>query len=153
MTTIILNGKPVVLQNADCNPLHNITYQKAALLLARGKAIIVESDPVQKFGEWALPKVMRLKEYVYIAWEKLNGPPRVTKRHVLQRDGRACAYCRGHATTIDHVHPRSKGGKNTWENLVAACLDCNHKKRNRTPEEAGMKLRWKGWQPTRAQLQ
>src|SRR6476469_9831016 len=126
-TTIMINGKPVLLQNADCNPLSNITLQKAARLLALEKAVIVEGDPLRKFGAWIYPKIIRLKEYIYIPFDRLNGPPRVSKRGVLIRDKRICAYCDAdNATTIDHVFPRSRGGKNTWQNLVAACLKCNH---------------------------
>jgi 5-methylcytosine-specific restriction endonuclease McrA len=79
---------------------------------------------------------------------KLNRPVvyrlahrRPTRALVLRRDAHRCQYCgvRG-ATTIDHVMPQSRGGKDTWENLVTACGPCNHGKADRTPEEAGMKL-------------
>lgn len=152
MTAMTINGREIVLLNADMNELSKITLQKAARLLALEKAIVVESDPLRKLGQWAYPKIIRLKEYVYIAWEKLNGPPRVSKRGVLIRDDRKCVYCGDHATTIDHLTPRAAGGKNTWQNLAAACLKCNHKKRNRTPEEAGMKLLWTPYVPKRNQL-
>lgn len=152
MTAMILNGKPVTLLNADFNPLHNITLQKAARLLALDKAVIVEADPIRKFGAWMYPKILRLKQFIYIPWDKLNGPPRVSKRGVLIRDDRTCIYCRGPATTIDHILPRSQGGHNTWQNLAASCLKCNHKKRNRTPEEAGMRLLWKPRVPPRSKL-
>jgi len=67
----------------------------------------------------------------------------------LKRDGHKCAYCgRGDLPfTIDHVIPKSKGGEDTWENLVTACLPCNNRKGNRTPEEASMKLRIKPYKP------
>jgi 5-methylcytosine-specific restriction endonuclease McrA len=61
----------------------------------------------------------------------------VSRRGVLRRDEHRCAYCEGHASTIDHVLPRSRGGKDTWENLVACCVRCNNVKGNRTPEEMG----------------
>lgn len=149
MTEATLDGK-IVLQNADCNPLHSITLQKAARLLALEKAVIVEGDPLRKFGEWIWPKILRLTNFVYIPWKNLNGPLRVSRKGVLIRDNRICGYCRAPATTIDHVKPRSQGGKNLWENLVSACLKCNHRKRNRTPEEAGMKLLWKPYAPDRS---
>lgn len=152
MTSTIANRREIILLNADMNELSKITLQKAARLLALDKALVVESDPIRMLGAWAYPKVIRLKDYVYIAWDKLNGPPHVSKRGVLIRDGKKCVYCRGNATTIDHIHPRSKGGKNTWQNLAAACLKCNHKKGNRTLEESGMKLLWKPYVPTRAEL-
>ena len=152
MTAMTINGAQVILLNADMNPWQTIDLKKAGNLLARGKAIILEGDPLKKFGDWIFPKIMRLKDFVYVAYDKINGPPRVSKRGVLDRDERKCVYCRGHATTIDHIHPRSKGGKNTWQNLAAACLACNHKKRNRTPQEAGMTLLWKPTQPAHRKI-
>lgn len=154
MTAIVIDNR-VVLLNADHNPLQTISIQKAARLLSLEKAVIVEGDALRQFGQWIWPKILKLKEYVYIPWEKLNGPPRVSKRGVLLRDKRICVYCgQSGATTIDHIVPRSAPhlGKNTWQNLAAACITCNHKKRNRTPEQAGMKLLWKPYVPTRQQL-
>lgn len=134
-------AQPITLLNASYEVLSaRVTPQKAARLLSLNKVFIEEADPVKKLGQWAYPKVLRLRYFVKIAYEKLNGPPRVSKRGVLIRDHRICSYCRGVATTIDHVTPRSRGGRNTWKNLVAACSPCNRRKANRTPEEAGMKL-------------
>jgi 5-methylcytosine-specific restriction endonuclease McrA len=59
---------------------------------------------------------------------------------VLSRDGHTCAYCVGRADTVDHLLPRSRGGGDTWFNLVAACQFCNGLKGNRTPQEARMAL-------------
>jgi 5-methylcytosine-specific restriction endonuclease McrA len=67
----------------------------------------------------------------------------------LKRDGHKCAYC-GRADlplTLDHVIPRSKGGDDSWENLVAACLPCNNRKGDRTPEESHLKLKVKPYAP------
>jgi 5-methylcytosine-specific restriction endonuclease McrA len=61
---------------------------------------------------------------------------------VLRRDGHKCAYCGKAAHTIDHVHPKSRGGADSWENLVAACLRCNNVKGDHTPGEMGWKLRF-----------
>lgn len=141
------------LLNASYEVLNeNYRPNKAARLLALGKAVIEEADETRTFGQWLYPKVLRLVKFVQISYDKLHGPPRVSKRGVLIRDNRTCAYCGDHATTIDHVHPRSKGGKNTWQNMVAACLKCNHKKGSRTLEECGMTLQWKGYVPKRTQL-
>jgi 5-methylcytosine-specific restriction endonuclease McrA len=65
----------------------------------------------------------------------------VTRRGVLRRDGHRCAYCGKAATTIDHVQPRSRGGVDSWENLVACCLRCNNVKGDRTPMEMNWSLR------------
>jgi hypothetical protein len=124
-----------------------IALHDAIRLLYKEKAEIVEAhDGVfirSASGEdiWPMPKILRLIRHVKLQLDKIYGPPMVSKRGVLDRDNRMCAYCRSpHANTVDHVWPRSRGGKSSWENLVAACRECNNKKRNRTPEEAGMKL-------------
>ena len=65
----------------------------------------------------------------------------VSRRGVLRRDAHRCAYCGGSAATVDHVVPRSRGGADSWENLVACCLRCNNIKGDRTPAEMGWNLR------------
>lgn len=145
--------QPITLLNASYEVLSaNYSANKAARLLALGKAIVQETVPDRFLGQWEYPKVLRLTYWVKVAHNKIHGPPRVSRRGVLIRDKFTCAYCGKPGTTIDHVHPRSRGGKNTWQNLVTACGSCNHKKRNRTPEEAGMILLWKGYMPTKAQI-
>lgn len=91
------------------------------------------------------PNVIRLKRYISVPYQNII----LTRRNILKRDGHKCAYCgRGDLPfTIDHIVPKSKGGEDTWENLVTACLPCNNKKGNRTPEEASMKLRIKPYKP------
>ncbi|MGB9702325.1 MAG: HNH endonuclease [Candidatus Kapaibacteriota bacterium] len=66
----------------------------------------------------------------------------LTRKNIMKRDGMQCQYCgKKHIQlTVDHILPKSRGGKDEWENLVTACYECNNKKGNRTPEEAGMKL-------------
>src|SRR5690606_15955538 len=83
------------------------------------------------------PSVIRLRKYARVPYKNLV----VSRRNVLKRDGHRCQYCgKSDDLTIDHVLPRSRGGVDTWENLVAACNRCNHRKGNRTPQEAGMVL-------------
>ncbi len=64
----------------------------------------------------------------------------MSRRAVFARDGHRCGYCGAPADSIDHVVPRSRGGSNVWENVIAACRACNLRKRDRTPEEAGMRM-------------
>jgi 5-methylcytosine-specific restriction endonuclease McrA len=73
----------------------------------------------------------------------------LSRKNILRRDGFKCAYCgRGDLPlTVDHIIPRSKKGKNSWTNLVAACTKCNNRKGDRTPDEAGMKLLVKPFAP------
>lgn len=87
------------------------------------------------------PSVIRLKRYRYI-------PVRMqilSRKNILARDHYSCQYCDKKLPpaelTLDHIHPQSKGGRDTWDNLVACCSPCNKKKADKTPEEAGMMLR------------
>ena len=84
-----------------------------------------------------LPVSVALREYVHVPYKADNG---VTRDGVLRRDQHICAYCGGRADTVDHILPRSRGGGDTWFNLVAACQSCNGLKGDRTPQEAGMTM-------------
>jgi 5-methylcytosine-specific restriction endonuclease McrA len=94
--------------------------------------------------------VIRLVRYVAAHW--LHRPAGWSRSGVLVRDRHTCAYCGRHGTTVDHVLPQSRGGGSSWLNTVAACAGCNHRKANRTPAEAGMRLRVTPYAPTRAKL-
>jgi hypothetical protein len=145
--------QPITLLNASYEVLDaNYATNKAARLLALGKAIVQESVPDRFLGQWEYPRVLRLTHWVRVAQNRIYGPPRVSKRLVLIRDKHTCAFCGREGHTIDHIHPRSRGGQNTWQNLVTACTNCNHKKGSRTPKEAGMKLLWEPYVPTKAEL-
>ena len=89
-----------------------------------------------------LPKVIRLKTYVKLISNLTT--VRYSRRNILLRDDHTCQYCGKHVTgkdaMMDHVVPKSRGGKSTWNNVVTACHRCNNKKDNRTPKEAGMTL-------------
>lgn len=135
--------------NQSYEPLTICNVKKAIVLILLGKAELVADNhrkkihTVSKTFPW--PSVIRLNDFVKIPYKKII----LTRRNILKRDGHKCAYCgRGDLPlTIDHVIPKSKGGDDTWENLVAACLPCNNKKGDRTPEEAGMKLKIKPYAP------
>lgn len=82
-------------------------------------------------------------------------PRKVTKRELFRRDHHMCAYC-GHIFAekkleMEHIMPQSRGGPNSWDNLVTSCNGCNNFKRDRTPEEAGMKLLYTPYEPNRAE--
>ncbi|MFA3781888.1 HNH endonuclease [Melioribacteraceae bacterium 4301-Me] len=114
-----------------------------------GKAELVANNDHKKVRSvkvsYPWPSVIRLNEYVRLPFQKII----LTRRNILKRDGHRCAYCgRGDLPlTIDHIIPKSKGGDESWENLVAACIVCNNKKGDRTPEEANMKLLIKPYTP------
>jgi 5-methylcytosine-specific restriction endonuclease McrA len=81
--------------------------------------------------------VLSLTRYVHVPVRKPLPP---TRRTVLQRDDHRCAYCGSHADTVDHVHPRSRGGRHEWANVVAACRRCNHRKADHLLHELGWEL-------------
>lgn len=92
-------------------------------------------------SSYAVPLVIRLVRYIRIP-RRLRLP--CSRRGVIARDRDTCQYCgtqpgRAHLT-VDHVLPRSRGGPTSWENVVTACRDCNHRKGGRTPDEANMIL-------------
>ncbi|MCU1569521.1 MAG: endonuclease [Naasia sp.] len=128
--------------NAGFEPLAVISFKRALVLVMGGKATVVASDRghpvVCSSGSWERPSVIVLTRYV-----RIPGGRRipVSRRGVLRRDGQRCAYCGHSASTVDHVLPRSRGGADSWENLVACCLRCNNIKGDRTPTEMGWQLR------------
>ena len=128
--------------NAGFEPLAVVSFKRALVLVMNQKATIVSADaehPVYgSSGSWARPSVILLTRYVRIPNSRLIP---VSRRGVLRRDNHHCAYCGGSANTIDHVQPRSRGGADSWENLVACCLRCNNKKGDRTLAEMNWKLR------------
>ncbi|MDR7275337.1 HNH endonuclease [Catenuloplanes atrovinosus] len=141
----------VLVLNADLGPLHRVSLRHAVRMLVRRVAEVHESRPDTQIGVWPVPTVVRLVTYVVTRWRHSRGPA-WSRAGVLVRDGRRCAYCGGHASTIDHVLPRSRGGRNSWANTVAACGACNQRKGDRTPSEARMPLRFRPVAPTWAAL-
>lgn len=129
--------------NAGYEPLGVVSDHRALLLVLRGRASVLEADatnPICTVRD-AMPRpiVILLTRYVRVPMTKMQP---VSRRGVLRRDQHRCAYCEGFANTIDHVLPRSRGGGDTWENLVACCLRCNNVKGDKTPQEMGWRLRW-----------
>jgi 5-methylcytosine-specific restriction endonuclease McrA len=127
--------------NAGYEPLAVVSFRRALVLVLAGKATVVAHGgrPVVG-GSITLPRpsVILLARYVRVPHGRAVP---VSRRGVLRRDGHRCAYCGAHATTVDHVMPRSRGGGDTWENLVACCVTCNNGKGDRTPDEKGWVLR------------
>lgn len=140
-----------VLLNADYSFLNLVDWKRAMCLVAKGKVqILKHSEKIVKTAEGIaikIPAVMRLIKLIRILYR--NRVP-FSKRNVLVRDGFKCAYCgiAGERLTIDHIVPKSRGGKTDFENCVASCKPCNNKKGRRTPSEARMFLKTKAYQPT-----
>ena len=127
----------VLVLNASYEPLQRVSMRHAIKMLVREVAVIEEAD-TGTFGPFPVPKVLRLVRYVVTRWMHRRSHL-CTKSAIKARD-KMCAYCGGKAETVDHIVPRSRGGALTWENAVAACVRCNHRKADRTPAEAGMTL-------------
>lgn len=134
--------------NAGYEPLAIVSFKRAIVLVLNDKATVVErveGEPVRaQRAAYDRPAVILLTRYV-----RVPGSRRVpvTRRGVLRRDGHRCAYCGKTAATIDHVLPRSRGGHDAWENLVACCLRCNNAKGDRTPSEMRWELRVRPGKP------
>ncbi|MDT0158560.1 HNH endonuclease [Microbacterium sp. ARD32] len=128
--------------NAGYEPLTVVSFRRAMVLVMNDKASViehVEGDPVRSGRSvYDRPVVILLTRYVRVPSSRRLP---VTRRGVLRRDDHRCGYCGRSASTIDHVLPRSRGGEDSWENLVACCLKCNNVKSDRTPQEMGWELR------------
>ena len=140
-----------VLLNADFTFLNLIDWKRAVCLLAKGKVeVLKQSDSVVKSSggiEFKIPSIMRLIKLIRTIYR--TGVA-FNKKNILVRDGFKCAYCgeKSQKLTIDHIIPRSRGGKDSFENCVAACRSCNRRKGGRIPSEANMHLILKPYQPT-----
>ena len=131
-------------------PIGVIDCLEALVMWIVGKATAVEeyeeqiSSPSVTFN---LPSVIVLKTVVKF----INRGVTASRKNIFWRDNGQCQYCGiiepPKDMTIDHIVPRARGGENTWTNLVTCCKKCNQKKGNRTPDEAGMKLRKKPVKP------
>ncbi|WP_285727248.1 HNH endonuclease [Psychromicrobium xiongbiense] len=128
--------------NAGYEPLAVVTFRRALILVLAGKASILAEDEapvVAPRKTLSRPSVILLHRYIRLPYS-IDTP--VSRRGVLRRDDHRCAYCGGSASTIDHIQPKSRGGADSWENLVAACLRCNNLKSDHTPAEMGWRLRF-----------
>jgi len=133
--------QPVLVLNANFEPLNVCTTRRAMNLILSGKASMVlngrgEIRTVTR--SFPHPSVVRLSRMI----KRPRPRVRLTKREILRRDNYTCQYCGARVPylTIDHIVPRRLGGEYKWDNLVAACPDCNHRKGGRTLEQAHMRL-------------
>ncbi|MER3603691.1 MAG: HNH endonuclease [Thermus sp.] len=131
----------VLVLNSNYEPLNVCNLPRAFRLILGAKAEVVEYDHQivrTPRTEFRAPSVIRLQHLV----RRPRPRVRLARREVFTRDHYTCQYCgrQGGELTVDHILPKSRGGRSTWENLVTACRACNLKKGGRTPEEAGMRL-------------
>ena len=155
-----LESCPALILNADYRPLSYFplsvwSWQEAVKAIFRGTVRVVseyDRSIHSPTTEFKLPSVLALKEYVPI-----SHTPAFTRFNVFLRDAWHCQYCgdhfKTHQLTFDHVIPRSKGGKTSWDNIVAACRPCNTKKSNKMPHDCGMHPMVPPREPTVYELQ
>ncbi|MGE5505289.1 MAG: HNH endonuclease [Actinomycetota bacterium] len=157
---VALHSYPALVLNADFRPLSYFplslwSWQEAIkAVVAERVNVISEYDTVVHSPSACmnLPSVISLKEYIPTARR-----PAFTRFNLFLRDRFTCQYCGqtlpAHDLTFDHVVPRSRGGRTTWTNVVAACGPCNLKKGSRLPREADMPLQRVPQQPSTFMLQ
>ncbi|MFI6643467.1 HNH endonuclease [Streptomyces sp. NPDC050504] len=133
--------RETLVLNASFEPLSTVTLNRAVVLVLNDKAVVEQAHPGLRVRgadvDLPVPRVIRLCRYVRVPFRR-HAP--WSRRGVLIRDQHRCAYCGGRASTVDHVVPRAQGGKDGWLNTVASCAEDNHRKADRTPEQAGMPL-------------
>jgi 5-methylcytosine-specific restriction endonuclease McrA len=150
---LVLNRSWMAITTTTIRRAVTLTYQDAARILCphtyevhdfdSWRLLGVNGGPVLRGGSFKLqlPEIIVLRAY--------DGVPKRTvafsRRNLYRRDMFTCQYCGARPgvaeLTIDHVVPRSRGGRTSWENCVLACVDCNKRKSNRTLEDASMTLR------------
>ncbi len=133
---------PVLLLNQNYEPLTILKVKRAITLVILGKVDLIENADGQLIHSisitYHVPSVIRLKYFVRIKRKEIA----LTKKNIIKRDNHQCQYC-GRKTgmmTTDHIIPKARGGAETWENLVCACLECNNRKGNRALRAARMEL-------------
>lgn len=159
-----MQDRVLLLNGSTWEPLSVITVPRAMNLLLAGKAIVVEESG--KFvrtvqDRFSVPSVIALRTYINVPRRKAHW----SRKGVLVRDNYTCIYCGAQPGeiqknqvlnkgdfTIDHILPKSRGGRDTWSNTASACAACNHRKGDRLPHEAGMKLRWEPKTPRTSYL-
>jgi 5-methylcytosine-specific restriction endonuclease McrA len=138
-----LMQEPVLVLNATYEPINVTAVRRAMVLMLKGVAQAEELHSAEVHSaahSHRVPSVIRLIAYRHIPQQSRA----LSRKNILLRDRNTCQFCGcvfpSSELTLDHVVPRSRGGRSTWENLVACCYRCNNSKGDRTPEEAGLKL-------------
>ena len=122
-------------------PINTVPFTRALSYIAKGKVEVLEEYEQPIHPDWKAPAVVRLTHWI----QPFKSRVKFSRQNVLARDRWRCQYCGERKATreltFDHVVPRAQGGRTVWENIVMACVACNAHKADRTPEQAGMKLR------------
>lgn len=138
----IWRRRRVLLLNNTFEPLTALPLRRAIVLVVCGKAEVVHGDSAglvlhSATASVEVPSVIRLSNFVRVPYR--SRVP-MTRAALMLRDDHRCVYCGARAETIDHVVPRSRGGPHAWENCVACCVKCNHRKADKTLAELGWRL-------------
>ena len=141
----MLTGR-VLLLNFSYEPLGTVGVARAVCLWFRGAVFVEENDGDNVLHSpstiFPVPSVVRLRHYVHV--RRKNRETTMKRARIYIRDRYRCQYCGEHKhakdLTLDHILPRAQGGESTPQNLVTACIKCNQRKGNRTPEQARMPL-------------
>jgi len=141
--------RAVLVLNQTYEPLHICDVRRALVLIFEQKAsMVISADHLQLHSvsaSFAVPSIIRIHRYVQVAhWEAV-----LNKANIFRRDNYTCQYCGAQNVplTVDHITPKVRNGRDTWTNLVTACITCNNKKGDRTPEEADLVLHSKPIKP------
>src|SRR5215208_3959268 len=133
-------GRVLVL-NASYEPINVCTVRRAAVLVLKQRAEMVEhSTSTLRAERMSMPRPVVIRLVTYVRIPRDAHRRKITRRAVFARDRWTCQYC-GHergSLTVDHVVPRSKGGGSSWDNIVTCCAPCNRRKGDRLPKVAGM---------------
>ena len=168
MVTGVLQ-RPTLVLNRNWQPVRVATVARALTLLWNETARVVDPNDYQTYdwADWSQLRPLNNEPFVQAVRFRLRVPEVVTlvdydrlprtavtfsRRNIFKRDRFAFQYCGrqpgSEELTLDHVVPQAQGGESSWENCVLACVECNKRKADRTPEEAGMRLRHQPGRPT-----
>jgi 5-methylcytosine-specific restriction endonuclease McrA len=139
----------VLVLNQNYQPISICTAERAFVLVFLRKAEMLSDIASLKLTSidhtFRFPSIIRLHRYISIPYKRVN----LSRYNIFKRDGNQCVYCGNRERlTLDHVVPRSLGGRDSWDNLVTACQACNAEKGNRTPEQAGMDMCHQPFRPS-----
>ncbi|MFN0202706.1 MAG: HNH endonuclease [Bacteroidia bacterium] len=139
----------VLVLNQDYQAIGVCSAERAFVLVYLHKAEMLKAHPLLLMHatsqNFPFPSVIRLRRYISLPYKKVQ----LSRQNVFRRDSHKCLYCGSHHNlTIDHVVPKSLGGRDSWENLATACQNCNAKKGNQTVDESGLRLRYQPFRPS-----
>jgi 5-methylcytosine-specific restriction endonuclease McrA len=135
----------VLVLNTTYAPINITSWKRAMVLMYKGKANGVEYDGCMINGRYRLPEIIKLVNYVPMPYNEAA----LSRKNIYLRDNYTCRYCgkTGVTLTIDHVVPKSRGGRETWENMVVCCARCNNRKGDQNLEDAGLELKTMPYRP------